>query len=98
MFGILAFRSRIFHLRINLHPKNVDTLVAAACILHNYLHVPAKNVQLLEEAEELVRHIAAVRPIGGTRALREACAVREGVLCHFLHLPRKPVSWLDRVV
>ncbi|CAK6982962.1 protein ALP1-like, partial [Scomber scombrus] len=41
-FGILASRWRIFHRRINLHPKNVDTVVVAAYILHNFLLAPSE--------------------------------------------------------
>lgn len=96
-FGILASRWRIFHHRINLHPKNVDTLVMAACILHNFLLAPRENVQLLEEAEELGRHMAPVRNMGGNRASREACAVRE-ILATFFTSPEGSVSWQDRMV
>ncbi|XDV34474.1 hypothetical protein PO909_004630, partial [Leuciscus waleckii] len=35
-FGILSSRWRIFFNRINLQPKHFDTLVMAACILHNF--------------------------------------------------------------
>ncbi len=59
-FIILASCWRIFHRRINLHPKNVDTLVVAACILHNFLLAPSENAWLLEEAEELGRCMAPV--------------------------------------
>uniref|UniRef100_A0A8C9X376 DDE Tnp4 domain-containing protein n=1 Tax=Sander lucioperca TaxID=283035 RepID=A0A8C9X376_SANLU len=80
-FGIWASRWRIFHRRINLHPKHVDTL--AACILHNFLPTPSENVWLLEEAEELGRHMAPVRNMGGNRESREACAVRESFATFF---------------
>lgn len=48
--GILASRGRIFQRRINFHPKHVDTLVVAACILHNYLLCPNDNQRFLDEA------------------------------------------------
>lgn len=96
-FGILASRWRIFHRRINLHPKNVDTLVVAVCILHNFLLAPSENVQLLEEAAELGRHMAPVRNMGGNRASREACAVRESFATFFTS-PEGSVSWQDRMV
>uniref|UniRef100_A0A8C9XPS4 DDE Tnp4 domain-containing protein n=1 Tax=Sander lucioperca TaxID=283035 RepID=A0A8C9XPS4_SANLU len=90
-FGILASRWRIFHRGINLHPKNVDTLVVAACILHNFLLAPSENVRLLEEADELGRHMAPVRNMGGNRASMESFAT-------FLSSPEGSVSWQDRMV
>lgn len=36
-FGILAARFRIFHTSINLAPENIDTVVMACCVLHNFL-------------------------------------------------------------
>ncbi len=96
-FGILSSRWSIFHRRINLHPKNVDTLVVAACILHNFLLAPSENVQLLEEAEELGRHMAPVRNMGGNRASGEACAIRES-LATFFTSPEGSVSWQDRMI
>jgi hypothetical protein len=36
-FGILASRWRLFHRKIPLHPKNVDLVVKATCVLHNML-------------------------------------------------------------
>ncbi|KAK0156284.1 Protein ALP1-like [Merluccius polli] len=70
-FGILSSRWRVLHRRINLHPQNVDTLVLAACILHNFLLAPRENVRMLEEAEQQRRNLPAVRHMGGNRASRE---------------------------
>lgn len=36
-FGILASRFRIFHTNINLNVDNVDIVVLACCVLHNFL-------------------------------------------------------------
>ena len=96
-FGILSSRWRIVHRRINLHPQNVDTLVVAACILHNFLLAPSDNMRLLDEAEQLGRHMPPVRNMGGNRASREACNVRE-VFCNFFISPEGSVSWQDRMV
>uniref|UniRef100_A0A3Q3EDM0 DDE Tnp4 domain-containing protein n=1 Tax=Labrus bergylta TaxID=56723 RepID=A0A3Q3EDM0_9LABR len=83
LFGILASRWRIFHRRINLQPKNEDSRVVAACILHNFLLAPTENMRLLEEADELGRQMPSVRNMGGNRASREACAVRECFVTFF---------------
>ncbi|KAK5918807.1 hypothetical protein CgunFtcFv8_022757 [Champsocephalus gunnari] len=96
-FGILASRWRIFHRRINLHPKNVDKLVVAGCILHNFLLAPSENQRLLDEEEQQARHMAPVRHMGGNRASREACNVREA-FCTFFNSPEGSVSWQDRMV
>lgn len=36
-FGILASRFRIFHLPINMKLENIDSVVMASCVLHNFL-------------------------------------------------------------
>ncbi|KAJ4924492.1 hypothetical protein JOQ06_003448 [Pogonophryne albipinna] len=92
-FGILASRWRIFHRRINLLPKNVDTLVVAGCILHNFLLAPSENQRLLDEAEQQGRHMATVR----NRPSRDACNVREA-FCTFFNSPEGSVTWQDRMV
>ena len=38
-FGILAQRFRVFNRRLQLHPDNVDRVIKACCVLHNYLSV-----------------------------------------------------------
>lgn len=96
-FGILASRWRIFHRRINLHPQNVDTVVVAACILHNFLLAPNDNQRMLDEAEQLGRHMAPPGNIGGNRASREACNVRE-IFTSYFNSPEGSVSWQDRMV
>ncbi|KAG5868769.1 hypothetical protein JTB14_024587 [Gonioctena quinquepunctata] len=35
--GILASRFRIFHTKINIEPKSIESVVMASCALHNYL-------------------------------------------------------------
>ncbi len=95
--SILASRWRVLHRSINLHPKNLDTLVMAACILHNFLLASSENVRLLEEAKELGRWMAPVRNMGGNRASREACALME-CFATFFTSPEGSVSWRDRMV
>ncbi|KAK5931211.1 hypothetical protein CgunFtcFv8_027378 [Champsocephalus gunnari] len=93
-FGILASRWRIFPRRINPLPKNVDTLVVAGCILHNFLLVPSENQRLLDEAEQQGRHMAQ----GDTwEETTDACNVREA-FCTFFNSPEGSVTWQDRMV
>jgi len=37
VFGILANRFRVFHTSINLKIENIDKVVMACCVLHNFL-------------------------------------------------------------
>uniref|UniRef100_A0A3B3T7P1 DDE Tnp4 domain-containing protein n=1 Tax=Paramormyrops kingsleyae TaxID=1676925 RepID=A0A3B3T7P1_9TELE len=85
-FGILSSRWRIFHRKINLLPEHMDTLVMAACILLNFLIAPSENQRMLDEAEQLRKHMAPVRNMGGNRARREASNVRE-IFCTFFNSP-----------
>nr|CAI5839350.1 unnamed protein product [Callosobruchus analis] len=42
-FGILASRFRIYHTAINVQPENIEKIVMATCVLHNFLieHTPS---------------------------------------------------------
>ncbi|KAE8277589.1 hypothetical protein D5F01_LYC24428 [Larimichthys crocea] len=96
-FGILSSRWRVLLRRINLRPQHVDTLVVAACILHNFLLVPREAVGLLAEAEQQGRNLPPVQNMGGNRASREACNVRE-VFSTYFNSPQGSVSWQDKMV
>lgn len=96
-FGILASRWRIFHGRINLHPKQVDTLVVAACILHNFLLCSNENQRFLDDAGEKGQPMASVQKMRGHGATREAWNVRE-TFCNFFNSPAGGVSWQDRMI
>lgn len=96
-FGILSARWRILLRRINLHPNKVDTLVAAACILHNFLLSPAENVRLLDEAMQRGRVMGRVANFGGNRAAREAFNVRE-TFTTFFTSPVGVIPWQEGMV
>lgn len=51
-FGILSSRWREFLTKMNVKLPNADSVVTAACILHNYLLNPSENQRWLDEAEE----------------------------------------------
>lgn len=38
VFGTVAARFRIFHTNINLEPRNIDSVVMACCVLHNFFY------------------------------------------------------------
>uniref|UniRef100_A0A3B4TJ97 DDE Tnp4 domain-containing protein n=1 Tax=Seriola dumerili TaxID=41447 RepID=A0A3B4TJ97_SERDU len=86
-FGILSSRWRVLHRRINLHPQNVDTLVVAACILHNFLLAPRENMRLLEEAEQ--REKPATRTQHGRKQGLKRGLSCEGDLLHLFQLPTR---------
>lgn len=43
-FRIMASRFRIFYTHINLEPENIDKVVKACCVLHNFLIEHSKKV------------------------------------------------------
>uniref|UniRef100_A0A1A8PU22 DDE Tnp4 domain-containing protein n=1 Tax=Nothobranchius pienaari TaxID=704102 RepID=A0A1A8PU22_9TELE len=97
-FGILSSRWRIFLRKINLHPKHVDTLVMAGCILHNFLLAPSENLRLLNEAEEQgVRRMAAVVNMGENRGTRASFNIRE-TYTNFFNSDEGSVSWQEKMI
>ncbi|KAM4543482.1 uncharacterized protein V3H82_021405 [Fundulus diaphanus] len=81
-FAILSTRWRILLRRTVLH--NSDTLVVAACILHNFLLAPDDNQRLLDENEESGQNMEPVKSMGGNRASRAACNVRDTFSSFFM--------------
>lgn len=51
-FGITAARWRVLLRTISLHPKNVDYVVKACCILHNFLSVVNAQSQEYTDSED----------------------------------------------
>lgn len=96
-FGILSSRWRVLHTKMNMKPSNADSVVTAACILHNYLLNPSENQRWLEESEERVEVLPRVRNMGGNRGCREAYDVREK-LCTFFNSPEGRVSWQEQMI
>ena len=79
-FGILAARWRVFHIKIALAPQNVNEIVKASSVLHNFIMTqPTSSTsvqQLLEDAPSLSQ-AEGIRPIRGVgnRAGHEALSV-----------------------
>lgn len=83
-FGILTSRWRVVLNRLQMSPDYVDSVVMAACILHNFLMTPAQAQRWLEEAEGMRRRLREHRNMGGHRGRREAYAVREKYAAFFI--------------
>ncbi|KAM4526269.1 uncharacterized protein V3H82_000654 isoform 2-T2 [Fundulus diaphanus] len=96
-FSILASRWRVLYRRINLQPTNVDSVVVAACILHNFLLEPRDSARLLEDAQQHGRQMVPVRHMGANRASREAYNIRD-IFCDFFNSPAGRVAWQDKMV
>nr|XP_057926689.1 uncharacterized protein LOC131128123 [Doryrhamphus excisus] len=96
-FGILSARWRIMLRDINLHPNHVDTLVVAACILHNFLLSPNDNIRMLEEAEERGGGMPQARNLGGHRAAGPAYVNRQAYTTYF-NSPAGSVTWQERMI
>ncbi|XP_047205677.1 protein ALP1-like [Girardinichthys multiradiatus] len=96
-FGILSARWRILLRRINLQPQRVDTLVVAACILHNFLLSPNESQRWLEENEASGQHLEQVRSMGGNRASKAAQNVRDIFNSYFMSAEGS-VPWQSRMV
>ncbi len=96
-FGILAARWRVLYTQINMKPKNVDSVVKAMCILHNYLLNASHNQRWLDKAEERGERLEDARNMGGNRGGREACQVREK-FCAAFSSPEGRVPWQDRML
>lgn len=96
-FGILASRWRVLHTKLNVKPSNADSVVTAACILHNFLLNPSENQRWLDEAEERGEVLPHVRHMGGNMGCREAYDVRER-LCTFFNSPGGRISWQEHMI
>ncbi|KAL2093117.1 hypothetical protein ACEWY4_010429 [Coilia grayii] len=82
-FGILSARWRVLLTRLQMSPKYVDSVVLAACILHNYLLTPSQTQRWLDEAEESAQRLPAIRDLGGNRGSREAYNVQQKLSAFF---------------
>ncbi|XP_077489587.1 uncharacterized protein LOC144100541 [Amblyomma americanum] len=60
-FGITAARWRILLRTIPLHPENVDYIVKAACVLHNFLAVRNPQSQTFADREDMLGNVVEGR-------------------------------------
>ena len=82
-FGILANRWRVFRRVIGVAPGNVDKIVKATCILHNYLRKECaseeicQNVADVQFSSEESAGLQRIRRVASNNSTREAVAVRD---------------------
>lgn len=95
-FGILATRWRVFHTKIALHPKNVNKVVQAACVLHNMLQretTPSATKEILKDYRADCVEGLAELPNYGTRGTDEAAQIRATFKQYFVTYP---LPWQER--
>lgn len=95
-FGILSARWRVLLQRINLSPENVNTLVIAACILHNFLHNPGDNRTWLEDSEERGEAMEDALNTGPPQGGGAAAAAR-AVYTAFFSSPAGGAPWQEEI-
>ncbi|XP_031329600.1 putative nuclease HARBI1 [Photinus pyralis] len=111
VFGILAARFRIFHTCINLEPRNIESVVMACCMLHNFLIVKSSTTYIppecldYDDTEEGVTHFGSNSQGSNMASLQRrpfgnttnaAKEVREAFMSYFTNEGR--VSWQDRFI
>uniref|UniRef100_A0A8C4RYU1 Protein ALP1-like n=1 Tax=Erpetoichthys calabaricus TaxID=27687 RepID=A0A8C4RYU1_ERPCA len=96
-FGILTSRWRIFYGRIKLHPKKVEQLITAACILHNYVLNPSECEGWLYEGETTGGSLESVHNVGSNRANWNAVCIRK-MFCQYFCSPEGSLPWQVKMV
>ena len=103
-FGILAQRFRFLNRRIALAPQNVDKVVKAACVLHNWLcetrDVPALYATLNPDGEPYLPADGPVLPLPrlpGYHSAKKALKFRD-VYKEYFNSPHGAVPWQMRAV
>ena len=85
VFGILAARFRLYHRKINLDPDNINLVIQATCVLHNYLQnsTTAGSGELALPATQVtadglndIEHV-------GNHSGNNACHVRDSFKAYF---------------
>ncbi|XP_065292121.1 uncharacterized protein [Dermacentor albipictus] len=99
-FGIMVSRFRVFRRPINLLPENVDYVVMACCVLHNFLREdPVYQSRSHEdEATSGQQHTSGgqamfpLQPPVGHNYSRSAASVRD-MFCEYFMSPQGAIPW-----
>lgn len=86
-FGILCSKFRIFESPINLKPDNIDSVVMASCVLHNFLRRNTNNTR--HEAPDILNDEVRQQEVLPIAELerghnRRCCEVAKGVRDTFM--------------
>lgn len=99
-FGILANRFRIFHRSIDLHPKNVEKIIKASCMLHNVLQDDSQEgVQAAEGEHNQEPYVPfeELGRVGANYGTREAIDIRNKY-CDYFQSVEGSLSWQENVI
>lgn len=97
-FGIMCSRFRVFGKAIPLAPEKVQTIVMAACCLHNYLlRNPVSASQYMPEDTNPTTDLQTIRHQGSNRSSKAAMAIWDD-LCNFVVSESGLVSWQLKAV
>jgi len=99
-FGLLAARFRIYQRRLQLHPENVDKVIQATCVLHNYIQKTTPAPAFGDPTQDQGSSIREPQTAGaisslqmaGNRATQDAVAVRATFKDYF-NSPAGAVDW-----
>ena len=103
-FGIFAQRFRLFNRRIPLCPMNVDNVIKACCILHNYLTEDKDTAtiynRLNPDQEPYLQDDGAILDLDNLNGYMSAAAVQtlKNLFCTYFNRPEGCVNWQERVV
>lgn len=98
-FGIPVQKFRIYNRRIQSKPENVDYIILATCVLHNYIKKYSNCTnEVFQNINEPISKITLNNiPIQGGGARRAAFATQE-LYREFFNSPAKSVPWQNEKI
>jgi len=96
-FGILAAQWRIYHWVFGVNAANVDAIVKATVVLHNFQRWNTTVEALVPQEEHHIPALTRVRRVGTKNSTQEAIAVRESFNSYFSSAAGE-VPWQHNIV